>query len=76
MKYNKIIANELPAAVKSYVMKCFPNLSIAFAEEKKSFVGTSFRISLNDGTNLEFSPSGSCVNVYNPYQNFFPVVLF
>ena len=75
MKYNKIFANELPAAVKSYVMKCFPNLSIAFAEEKKSFVGTSFRISLNDGTNLEFSPSLTCTSIRNNYNVFNPLLL-
>ena len=75
MKYNKIFANELPAAVKSYVMKSFPNLSIAFAEEKKSSAGTGFLISLNDGTDLEFSPSGSCIDVYNPCNNFFPILL-
>lgn len=62
--------------------RIFRNLFHRFGGEKEpwmrqfSFVGTSFRISLNDGTNLEFRPYGSCVNVYNPYQNFFPVVLF
>ena len=32
MKYNKIFANELPAAIKAFVMMRFPMLSIAFAE--------------------------------------------
>ena len=63
MKYNKIFANELPAAIKAFVMKRFPMLSIAFAEKSDSPSGTSFLISLNDGTDLEFSPSGACTHI-------------
>ena len=37
MKYNKIFANELPAAIKAFVMMHFPMLSIAFAEKGVSW---------------------------------------
>ena len=50
MKYNKIFANELPAAIKAFVMMHFPMLSIAFAEKGVSSSGASYLISLNDGT--------------------------
>jgi len=75
MKYSKIFANELPAAVKVFVMNRFPKQSIAFAEKSVSSSGTGFLISLNDGTDLEFSPSGSCFCAYNPHKDFFPILI-
>ena len=75
MKYNKIFANELPAAIKAFVMMRFPMLSIAFAEKDVSSSGTSFLIGLNDGTDLEFSPSGACIDIHNDYQVFHPLLL-
>jgi len=64
-----------PATVKAIVMMRFPKLSIAFAEKSVSSSGTSFLISLNDGTDLEFSPSGTCTSVHNQYQDFHPILL-
>ena len=75
MKYNKIFANELPATVKAFVMMRFPELSIAFAEKSVSSSGTGFLVSLNDGTDLEFSPSGACIDVRNKYQVYHPLLL-
>ena len=75
MKYNKIFANELPATVKAFVMMRFPKLSIAFAEKSDSPSGTRFLVSLNDGTDLEFSPSGICSSARNRYQVFHPLLL-
>ena len=40
MKYNNVFANELPAAIKAFVMKSFPMQSIAFAEKSVSLTGT------------------------------------
>ena len=74
MKYNKIFANELPAAIKAFVMMRFPMLSIAFAEKGVSSSGTSFLIGLIDGTDLEFSPSGACIDIHNDYQVFHPLL--
>jgi hypothetical protein len=75
MKYNKIFASELPAAIKAFVMKSFPKQSIAFAEKSVSLTGTGYQISLNDGTDLEFSPSGSCTLIHKKYEDFFPILL-
>ena len=75
MKYNNNLANELPAAVKAFVMLRFPKQSIAFAEKSISPSGTGFLISLNDGTDLEFSPSGVCTGAHNKYQVFHPLLL-
>ena len=75
MKYNKIFANELPSAIKAFVMMRFPMLSIAFAEKGVSSLGASYLISLNDGTDLEFSPSGACIGVRNKYQVYHPLLL-
>ena len=75
MKYNKIFANELPAAIKAFVMMRFPMLSIAFAEKGVSSSGTSFLIGLNDGTDIELSPSGICTDIRNDSQVFHPLLL-
>lgn len=75
MMYNKIFANELPAAIMAFVTNSFPKQSIAFAEEKKSKTSIAFLISLNDGTELGFTPSGACVSVYNPYENYSPILI-
>lgn len=65
MKYNKIFANDLPAVVKAFVMENYPMQSIAFVEEKESLSGTGFLVSLNNGTELGFSPSGSCISIHS-----------
>ena len=75
MKYNKIFANELPAIVKAFVMMRFPELSIAFAEKSVSSSGTGFLVNLNDGTDLEFSPSLTCTSIRNNYNVFNPLLL-
>ena len=74
MKYNIVFASEQPVSVKIYVMNGFPRLSIAFAEKTVTSDGTGYLVSLNDSTELLFSPSGSCSSVYDPHQDFQPVM--
>ena len=59
MKYNKIFANELPAAIKAFVMMRFPMLSIAFA------MGLLFR---EDCLSLQTNPNQQSVWLINPNQ--------
>ena len=74
MKYNNVFASELPVSVNIYVMNGFPRLSIAFAKKTVSSDEMGCLVSLNDSTELQFSPSGSCSSVYDPHQDFQPVM--
>jgi hypothetical protein len=65
MMYNNNLANELPAAVKAFVEESFPMQSIAFIEEENSISGTGLLICLNNGTELGFNASGSCISIHS-----------
>ena len=65
MMYNNNFANELPAAVKAFVMESFPMQSIAIVEEQESFSGTGLLICLNNGTELGFNASGICISIHS-----------
>jgi hypothetical protein len=75
MKYNNVFASELPAAVKAYVQNRFPGQSIAFAEKDVTSLGTGYLVSLNDGTDLCFAPSCTCISEHNRYNDFFPLLI-
>lgn len=74
MKYNNVFASELPVSVKIYVMNGFPKQSIAFAKKSVTSDGACYLVSLNDGTELQFSPDGSC-SEYNSYKDYQPVMI-
>ena len=75
MKYNHFFAQDLPTRIKMYVTKCFPHLSIASAQEKKTPRGTGYYVGLNDGTEIDFSPTGSSIKVFKKHEGFFPISL-
>ena len=54
-----VFAENLPTDAKVFVQHNFPRLSIAYAERKATREGTVYEVSLNDGTEVEFSQNGA-----------------
>lgn len=75
MKFNMFFAKDLPVAIKAYVQKRFPTLSIAFAEKNVTSIGIGYLVSLNDGTEMVFSPTGQCTSIHHLYENDNPILI-
>ncbi|MBP5387163.1 MAG: PepSY-like domain-containing protein [Prevotella sp.] len=56
---NMVFAENLPTDAKVFVQKNFPRLSVAFVEKKAAGQGSVYEVSLNDGTEVVFSPNGA-----------------
>ena len=54
-----ILPNDLPMAVKIFVLHNFPSRSIAFAETRHTSKGMMYVVTLNDGIQAEFNENGS-----------------
>ncbi len=53
-----IVANQLPAAAKQFIAKNFPGKTIAYAEKDTEYMKTTYEVSLNDGTKIDFNGQG------------------
>lgn len=58
--YDKIVsADKLPAEIKTFVQKNFPNTTISYATKDIEFLGVVYDVSLADGTEIDFDKKGN-----------------
>lgn len=62
---NKVLADQLPMAIKCFITNQFQGKSIAFAEKNNESNQFIYDVSLNDGTQLNFNDKGEWTKITN-----------